>query len=253
MTMDYTEHLLLFSIAVAANWFSALAGGGAGLIQLPILIFLGLPFSLALATHKIATVALGVGATMRHLRERHFDLILCGLIFAVGAPAVALGAIFILEINDRHAEIALGCLTLLLAAYSFFKPELGLTSDAKHRDIAGFVIGGIGLFVIGFTNGALSAGSGLFVTLWLVYWFGLEYRLAVAQTMVAVGLGWNATGALTMGMMTDVMWEWLPALIAGSLVGGYLGAHSSIKAGNLTIKRVFELVTAGAGLKLLLG
>ncbi len=68
--MDYTELVLLFFISVVANWFSALAGGGAGLIQLPILIFMGLPFPLALATHKVATVALGVGATLRHLKAK---------------------------------------------------------------------------------------------------------------------------------------------------------------------------------------
>lgn len=251
--MDYTEQILLLVIAIVANWFSALAGGGAGLIQLPILIFLGLPFGLALATHKVATVALGIGATVRHLREKHFDLALCGLIFIVGAPAVSLGAVSILSVADRTAEVALGLLTLALSAYSFFKPQLGLTTDMKHRDIRGFVIGGTGLFFIGFANGALSAGSGLFVTLWLVYWFGLEYRLAVAQTMVAVGLGWNGTGALTMGVLAEVKWDWIPALVIGSLVGGYLGAHSSIATGNRMIKRVFELVTAIAGIKLLYG
>ena len=47
--MDYTQHLLLFVIAVIANGFSALAGGGAGLIQLPILIFMGLPFFFSLS------------------------------------------------------------------------------------------------------------------------------------------------------------------------------------------------------------
>src|SRR5690554_7490704 len=71
--MDYTEQLILFVVAFLANWFSALAGGGAGLIQLPALIFLGLPFPLALATHKIATVALGAGATLRHVREGHLN------------------------------------------------------------------------------------------------------------------------------------------------------------------------------------
>jgi uncharacterized membrane protein YfcA len=52
-----------------ANLFSAFSGGGAGLIQLPVLIFLGLPFAVALATHKVASVALGIGATIGHLRE----------------------------------------------------------------------------------------------------------------------------------------------------------------------------------------
>ncbi|MEB3323332.1 MAG: hypothetical protein VKI81_10965 [Synechococcaceae cyanobacterium] len=43
---------------------------GAGLVQLPVLILLGLPFPVALATHKLASVALGIGPTLRHARER---------------------------------------------------------------------------------------------------------------------------------------------------------------------------------------
>ena len=251
--VEYTEHLVLFLIAVVANWFSALAGGGAGLIQLPILIFMGLPFSLALATHKIATVALGLGATMRHLREGHLDKLILLVIFLAGAPGVVLGALFILDVNGRHAEIALGILTLMLSLYSWFRPELGLSTSEKHRDVTGLAIGALGLFIIGFANGALSAGSGLFVTLWLVYWFGLEYKLAVAQTLVAVGLGWNGTGAVTMGAVAEVKWDWIPALIAGSLVGGYLGAHTSIQSGNQLIKRLYEVITLLVGLKLLWG
>ena len=38
-----------------------------GLIQFPILLFLGLSFGVALATHKIASVALGIGAALRYL------------------------------------------------------------------------------------------------------------------------------------------------------------------------------------------
>lgn len=251
--MDYTEHLLLFVIAVVANWFSALAGGGAGLIQLPILIFLGLPFSLALATHKVATVALGFGATARHLKEKHIIPKILILILIAGIPGVILGAYWIIDIDDRIAEIVLGFLTLSLALYSVMKPELGLKNTQIHRNTKGILIGALGLFIIGVSNGALSAGSGLFVTLWMVYWFGLDYRLAVAHTLIAVGLGWNASGAVTMTMMADVKWDWLPALILGSLVGGYLGANSSIKAGNAWIKRIYETVTFIVAVKLLVG
>lgn len=251
--MDYTEHLLLFVIAVVANWFSALAGGGAGLIQLPILIFLGLPFSLALATHKVATVALGFGATARHLKEKHIIPKILILILIAGIPGVILGAYWIIDIDDRIAEIVLGFLTLSLALYSVMKPELGLKNTQIHRNTKGILIGALGLFIIGVSNGALSAGSGLFVTLWMVYWFGLDYRLAVAHTLIAVGLGWNASGAVTMMMMADVKWDWLPALILGSLVGGYLGANSSIKAGNAWIKRIYETVTFIVAVKLLVG
>jgi uncharacterized membrane protein YfcA len=251
--MDYTQHLLLFVIAVIANWFSALAGGGAGLIQLPILIFMGLPFSLALATHKIATVALGIGATARHLKEKHSSMRLLALILLAGIPGVVLGAYSIIEVDDRLAELILGLLTLSLAIYSILKSDLGLVAEPIHRDTRGIIIGALGLFIIGIANGALSAGSGLFVTLWLVYWFGLSYRLAVAHTLIAVGLGWNASGAVTMTLFAEVKWDWLPALLLGSLVGGYLGAHSSIMVGSIWIKRCYELVTLLVAAKLLIG
>lgn len=249
--MDYIQQLILFLLAVVANWFSALAGGGAGLIQLPVLIFLGLPFPLALATHKVATVALGAGATARHLKEGHLDKWIVGLIILAGAPAVVAGVFFILDVPARSAEIALGILTLCLVLYSVFKPELGQTLAPKNRHLRGYLLGACGLFMFGFINGALSAGSGLFVTLWLIYWFGLDYKTAVAQTMLGVGLIWNTTGALSMGVMAEVQWSWLPALLLGSLVGGYLGAHSSILTGNKVIKRVFELITFIPAMKLL--
>ncbi|MDF1762028.1 MAG: sulfite exporter TauE/SafE family protein [Oleibacter sp.] len=250
---EYIEQIMLFAIAVVANWFSALAGGGAGLIQLPILIFLGLPFPLALATHKVATVALGVGATLRHWREKHLDVSILLLIFVAGVPGVIAGAVFILDVPARQSEIALGVLTLMLSLYSWFKPELGMRTSKQHRTVFGYGMGALVLCAIGFSNGALSAGSGLFVTLWLVYWFGLEYKLAVAQTLVAVGLGWNSTGAITMTAMAEVQWSWIPALVLGSFVGGYLGAHTSIKSGNLLIKRLYEIVTFIVAIKLLWG
>ena len=71
--MNDLEPLILFAVSLVANLFSAFSGGGAGLIQLPALIFLGLPFAIALATHKVASIALGIGATVRHLREEALE------------------------------------------------------------------------------------------------------------------------------------------------------------------------------------
>lgn len=247
------EHFILFLIALAANLFSAFAGGGAGLLQLPVLIFLGLPFAVALATHKIASVALGVGAMLRHLREgglrRQFIL----FILATGVPGVLLGASLILQVPGRYAEVALGMLTLGLGVYSLRSQELGLAEAPRNRDGAGLWLGGVGLFAIGVLNGSLTSGTGLFVTLWLVRWFGADYRQAVAYTLVLVGMVWNGSGAVVLGLLGEARWDWLPALILGSLLGGYLGAHLAILKGNRWIKRAFEIVTILVGSKLILG
>ena len=247
------EQLLLFIVSLVANAFSAFAGGGAGLLQLPALIFLGLPFAIALATHKLATVALGVGATLRHLRESRLERRFVVFILATGVPGVVLGASIILQVPDRAAQLALGVLTLSLGIYSVLQRELGQQHCPKNREGAGLWLGGVGLFVIGMLNGSLTSGTGLFVTLWLVRWFGLDYKRAVAYTLILVGMFWNGSGAITLGVLGEIQWDWLPALLLGSLLGGYLGAHLAIVKGNRAIKRVFEVVTMLVGAKLIIG
>ncbi len=247
------DYVLLFLVSLVANAFSAFAGGGAGLLQLPALIFLGLPFSVALATHKLASVALGVGATARQLQERALDWRFAALILATGVPGVILGAGLVLQVPDRPAEIALGLLTLGLGIYSRTRPGLGLEARATHRDRRGYLVGGSVLFLIGILNGSLTSGTGLFVTLWLVRWFGLDYKRAVAYTLVLVGLFWNGSGALTLGLLGQVQWDWVPVLLVASALGGYAGAHFAIAKGSRWIKVVYEIVTVLVGVKLIIG
>lgn len=242
---------LLFLIALIANGLSALAGGGAGLLQFPALLFLGLPFVLALATHKVATVALGLGATLRHLREGHLDVRFLVLMTVFGLPGVVAGALWVLRWDSILAEFVLGVFTLLSGLYSIASPQLGLNSQPRHRDRWGWLLGGLGLTALGVLNGSITSGTGLFVTLWLVTWFGLSYGEAVAFTLVIVGLLWNGAGALTLALNTEVLWAWLPPLLAGSLLGGYLGAHLSILKGNRLVKRCFETLTLLVGLSLI--
>ena len=248
-----TDTLILFIISFIANSFSAFAGGGAGLLQLPLLIFLGLPFSVALATHKLASVALGIGATIRHFREGSLNWRFSLMILASGLPGVMLGALIIVHISDRPAELALGLLTTGLGLYSVLNKKLGQTLELPKRSLYQNLIGMGVLFLIGALNGSLTSGTGLFVTLWLVRWFGLDYKHAVAYTLILVGVFWNGTGALTLGLQGSIRWDWVPVLLVASALGGYIGAHFAIIKGNQWIKRVYEVVTLLVGMKLIIG
>ncbi len=251
--MNDLDHIILFLVSLFANTFSAFSGGGAGLIQFPVLLFLGLSFGVALATHKVASVALGIGAALRYashnVLERQFVLLM--LLF--GVPGVVVGANIILLVPDRLAEIALGLLTGGLGIYSVVKSDLGQVYAPKHRERVNLLWGGLVLFLLGVLNGSLTSGTGLFVTLWLVLWFGMDYQRAVAYTLTMVGLFWNGSGALTLGLLAEIRWDWLPALLLGSLIGGYLGSHWALRYGNQWIKRLFEVVTLLISIKLLIG
>ncbi|WP_417499098.1 sulfite exporter TauE/SafE family protein [Methylophaga sp.] len=250
---EFSRSIYLVFGFIVANTFSAFSGGGAGLIQFPVLIFLGLSFSIALGTHKVASVALGIGAVLRYLKTSRLERQFVLLMLLTGLPGVVLGGNIILLVPDRWAEIALGMLTGGLGIYSILKPQLGQHYVPVHRDWIGCVMGGLVLFLIGFLNGSLTSGTGLFVTLWLVGWFGMDYQRAVAYTLIMVGLFWNGAGAITLGLLGDIRWDWLPALLLGSLLGGYLGSHLAIKHGNRWIKRAFEIVTLCISVKLIYG
>lgn len=249
--MNPLEQLILFLVSLIANIFSAFSGGGAGLIQFPLLIFLGLSFSIALATHKVASVALGLGALLRYLSTSQLERKFVLIIIIAGVPGVVMGSSFILLVPENIALIALGLLTGSLGLYSIFKPTLGQTDKPQHRDTWGYIKGSAVLFLLGILNGSLTSGTGLFVTIWLVAWFGLDYQRAVAYTLILVGIFWNGAGAITLGILGEIRWDWLPALLLGSLLGGYLGSHLAIKHGNRWIKRSFEVVTLLISIKLI--
>ena len=251
--MNLFDQLFLFLVSLVANTFSAFSGGGAGLIQFPVLIFLGLSFGVALATHKVASVALGVGAAIRYLSTSKLERQFVVLMLLCGVPGVVLGGSVILLVPDRIAEIALGILTGSLGLYSIFKATLGQEYLPTHRSQLGLLLGGLALFLLGVLNGSLTSGTGLFVTIWLVTWFGMDYQRAVAYTLTMVGLFWNASGAITLGILGSIQWDWLPALLIGSLLGGYTGAHMAMKYGNRWIKRSFEVITLLISIKLIWG
>ncbi|MEC8996544.1 MAG: sulfite exporter TauE/SafE family protein [Pseudomonadota bacterium] len=246
------EHFSLFFISLISNVFSAFSGGGAGVIQLPaILLIFNLPFVAALASHKIATVALGLGASLRFLKEKTIEKKFFFESILIGGPGVILGASLIGYVDNIVARILLGVLIIFISIYSYLQKETGLNNsnfsyDNKHKFV-GFLV----IFLIGVINGSLSAGTGLFFTIWMVVWYGMSYKKAITYTLVIVGFFYNAIGAITLATYANIFWLILPALFFGSLIGGYLGAHIALSKDDKTIKNVYQIVTLVVGLKLI--
>ncbi|CAH6814036.1 putative membrane transporter protein [Vibrio chagasii] len=251
--MDWINSLALFFGSLIANTLASLSGGGAGLLQFPLLIFLGLPFSVALATHKIASVALGLGAAYTHVKGGTLSWKICIYLIIVGSIGVVVGANIVLMIPDAMAQKLLGAMILALGVYSRLKKQLGQEEQLKNRDMKGWIVGGVGLALIGIINGSLTAGSGLLVTLFLVRWFGFTYKQAVALTMICVGLFWNGIGGIAIVQAgAPIYWVWLPILLLSSFIGGSLGAVLANRSSNQLVKTAFEILTFAVGIKLLL-
>ena len=251
LSIDIPSQLFLGIVSIISNFISALSGGGAGLLQLPALLFFGLPFSKALATHKVASVALGLGASIPHLKSNTFQKKYVLIILISGIPGVILGAYTASLLPSDFSSTLLGFLTLFLCLYSINNKSLGSFHKPISFSKLRFIVGSLGLFIIGFLNGYLSSGTGLFVTIWMITIFKFTFSLAVAYTLIFVGIFWNGIGAFSLGLTGNIVWSYIPVLILGSLIGGYFGASFSIIKGSKFIKLVFEIVSFLVGISLL--
>ena len=247
------DHFLLFIVALISNIFSAFSGGGAGVIQLPaILLLYEMTFITALASHKVATVALGVGATLKYFRRIQFDSKFIVVCLILGVPGVIAGASIISMINDSLARIMLGALIIIIAVYSFSSKTFGETTTLVKQSFARKIITIVLITLIAILNGSLSAGTGLIFTVFLIIFYGMDYRTAIAYTLIIVGFFYNLVGAIALGLLTQINTSIILPLILGSLLGGYLGAKLSLSKDNKTIKTIYQLVTITVGVSLIL-
>ena len=246
------KSIYIFFISFLSNTFSAISGGGAGLLQLPALILSGIPYHQALASHKLATVALGIGGSLRNYKSLRNDIFVASQILIIGLPGVILGVSIVEYISEQYLYLFLGIISILLAFYSLIKSDLGLISGNNQLNFVHKIRFIIFIFLIGILNGSISSGTGLFVTILLIKTFGIDFIRAISLTFFTVGIFWNLIGAIFLSKIGSVPSYLLTILIIGSFTGGYFGAHLSKLKGNILIKKTFTTVCLLVGISLLI-
>ena len=246
------HNFFIFLISFISNTFSAISGGGAGLIQLPALLLSGIPYYQALATHKVATVALGLGGSIRNFKSLKKDSYVLWQIIFFGTPGVILGASIVKFLSEEYLYTILGIFSIFLALYSSLKPGLGINSIDNNINFKLKLRFIIPIFIIGILNGSVSSGTGLLVTILLIKIFSMDFLRAISLTFFTVGIFWNAIGAFFLSRIGSIPTNLLLILILGSFTGGYFGAHLSNLKGNKLIKKTFTLVCLLVGISLLI-
>ena len=250
--LTVVNQFIIFIISYLSNVFSSISGGGAGLIQLPALILFGIPYYKALAAHKIATVALGIGGSIRNYKNLKKNNLIIFQLLIFGIPGVILGSFIVKLISDKYLYLLLAIFTIILGIYSFIKPNLGLISIQKKIGLFTYLKFNFIAFIIGILNGSISSGTGLLVTILLIKTFGLDFISSISITFLTVGIFWNAAGAIALSKIGSLPFHILILLIMGSFLGGFSGAHLSNLKGNKFVKKLFTCLCFLIGLTLIL-
>ena len=245
MFHDLTIATALFLLAASffAGFIDSIAGGG-GLIQLPALL-IGLPKSNTaevLGTNKLSSIFGTSTAAALYRKQIKPDP---KVLLAMGLPALlgsAGGAMLASKIPTSSMRPMVLVLLIVVAVYTWFKPDLGKFENLRHLPKRRIQIAALAGVIIGFYDGIFGPGTGSFLMLILVASLGYAFITASAIAKV-VNVATNVGAIMVFGINDAVIWQIGIIMGVANISGAIIGARLAIKGGSTLVRKVFLLVT----------
>ena len=230
--------------------------GGAGVMITMLSVGFDVPMHVALGTSLAAMVFTSLSGSISHFREGNVNRRLGLLMGAFGAVGAFWGA----HISSSLASATLKPLTgvvlivsALLIYLRVFHPQHPLFSmrcSASKGARFWLLTGIVGMFN-GLISGACGVGATPFIQLTLLIIFNVPLYQTVGTTMLVIlpiaalgSLGFLAAGHLDLMLFVQVL--------AGQVIGAYVGAKFTRMAPQLLLKSCMVLLPALGGIILLL-
>lgn len=241
--------LWTFVAGVLASIVSGMAGGGGGLISAPFFILIGLPPQIAVATTKFGSLGLTLGSIAKFRKTEYVRKDYVIYLSVLSVVAAFIGSNLLLATNNAFIEKLVG-VTMLIALPFIFIKDAGVVSS-KPKNIQE-VIGYVSYFVVLVLQAAFGAGVGMLLTVVMINLLGFT-ALESNATRRIPGFLLASISLLVYVFSGVVYYSYGIAMLAGMLVGGYIGTHIAVKQGNKFVKIVYAIVVAILGIKFVVG
>ena len=242
------DSLLLIVVGFVAGFINTLAGGGS-LLTLPLLIFMGLPPSVANGTNRIGIVlqmlAGTAGFKSKGVITFPFSIYL-GIAALLGA---VLGAQIAIDIKGETFTKILSFVMIAVVLIIVFKPKLQLQQLAERTTGKHLWISCIAFFLFGIYGGFLNAGLGFILILFLHHFN--RFSLVKSNATKAVVIVIYMSAALGVFILNDKI-DWVMGLTMaiGTSLGGWVASRYSVKKGDGFIKVFLVIAVSFMAVKL---
>ncbi|MDT8441166.1 MAG: sulfite exporter TauE/SafE family protein [Desulfuromonadales bacterium] len=239
----------LMAVGFVSGFLNILAGGGS-LLTLPMLIFLGLPASVANGTNRIGVICQNIFAIASFRRHGALPLPLALICTAPALLGSYLGAQLAVEIDDQLFKRLLAAIMIGVLIITLLDPARRLRGRAlSYTPLRLTALLGA-FFLIGIYGGFVQAGVGfLIIPVMLLAGFDLVKTNAIKIFVVLV---------FTIPALAVFVWhgqvDWLLGFVlaAGNASGGWLASRMAVKKGHDWIKHVVTATVLIFALRLLL-
>jgi uncharacterized membrane protein YfcA len=274
--------LLMIALGLLVGVLSGMFGVGGGFLTTPLLIFYGIPPSVAVASATTQITGASVTGVMAHARRGGVDLQMGGVVVVGGMLGSLFGAaIFRALLASGQIDVVIGSLYVVLLGYigalmlkdaltalGYVGQKAPASRPRHNRWVAslplrwrfytsGLYISPLAPLALGFGAGMLTMllgiGGGFILVPAMIYILGMPARVVIG-TSLAIILVISAGATMVHSLTTrsvDIVLAGL--LLIGGVVGAQYGAVLATKLKPDFLRLALAVVILLVGLRMLLG
>ncbi len=237
--------LALIAVGSIAGFINVLAGGGS-LLTLPVMIFLGLPGSMANGTNRIAILCQNISGVAGFARGG-IHAPGKGIVYALLAlPGACLGAWVGTELSGAVFNRILAVL-MILVLLAMARPAVFSGNSRSMPPVLGYGF----IIISGFYGGFIQAGVGFILMAALHR--GLGHDLLKTNMFKLYIIGVYTIAALCIfAYRGQVHWQAGLCLASGNALGAWIASHTAIRRGETFIRKMFIITVCGMAIALVL-
>jgi uncharacterized membrane protein YfcA len=247
--MEIVNFLLIVVVGFISGFLNTVAGGGS-LISLPVLIFMGLPGSVANATNRVAILAQNIfavgGFNSKGVKLPFPYSLYLGLASLVGGY---IGARLAVDIDDALFNRILAVIMILVVSSIVLEPRKKKNNRPERLSLPYQIAGIVAFLFLGVYGGFIQAGIGFLVIAVLT---NINHLNLIKTNYVKVfaAIVYTGVAVIVFALEDKIMWITGLVLAIGQGFGGWYASRWSVDKGEVWIKRVLVVAVIILAVKL---
>ncbi len=271
---------VLLALGGGVGFLSGLFGVGGGFLTTPLLIFIGIPPAISVATGANQTLAASVSGTISHWRKGNVDFKMGGVLVAGGLVGSVFGVwLFKILRNLGQLELTISILyVLLLGSLGFMMVIESVRSWVRRRKAVGgrklhqhtwlhglpwkvrfpksrlyisaWLPLGLGFFV-GVMSAIMGVGGGFIMVPAMIYLLGMPTLIVVGTSLFQIIFVTASVTVLQAAQNQTVDLVLALILLVGGVVGAEMGSRVSTRLMGEQLRAMLGIIILAVGIKML--
>ena len=230
---QYAQYPAFFVLGAVVSLINSIAGGGSTL-SLPIMIFLGMPATVANGTNRIGLIIGNCSSAYNLMKHGYLNKKIFLQLLLPTIVGTCIGVFFLVRIGDKMFQAILAVVICLVVVMSNLRKDILGKPPASPPEKLTWK-GAVGFACISIYGCIVQVGVGFVQIFGLTRYTGLE-PIRVNALKNALTNVFLIVSTTALGIAGKIDWPIAIVMAAGAWLGGYCGSFLQRKKGNKFIQ-----------------